>query len=366
MQNNSVMRFRIAFAISAFAVIFLMFVVWRRSAKQVIDSSVSATPPPTAVISGAPFAIIPGTSNPSDSAPTNVSAHNLKLRKGPGFRIYVRWLRGQMIRMKRNVNPSFDDPESFVLDVKTGVIRTNVGDLANFLNQAIVNSPLRNITLSGDGDQIKLHGTLHKILPLPIEMIATIAVAPGNRVQLHVTKLNLLKIPFKGLLGGFHITISSLFHPGDIPGIQVSGNDILFDTQKLLPPPHIRGQLTSVRIVNPDVEEIYGNARDDVTQVAQWRNFLQLRDGTIDFGKLTMRHVDLIMVDLSNDAWFDLDLAHYQEQLVNGYTRMTPQAGLQIFMPDLDKIPHDKANQNISMEWLKNRNAPPPPEITSR
>ena len=124
--------------------------------------------------------------------------------------------------------------------------------------------------------------------------------------------------------------------------------------------------MTSVRIVNPDVEEIYGNARDDVTQVAQWRNFLQLRDGTIDFGKLTMRHVDLIMVDLSNDAWFDLDLAHYQEQLVNGYTRMTPQAGLQIFMPDLDKIPHDKANQNISMEWLKNRNAPPPPEITSR
>ena len=54
-----------------------------------------------------------------------------------------------------------------------------------------------------------------------------------------------------------------------------------------------------------------------------------------------MRHVDLIMVDLSNDAWFDLDLANYQEQLVNGYTRMTPQAGLQIFMPDLDTIPHN-------------------------
>jgi hypothetical protein len=131
----------------------------------------------------------------------------------------------------------------------------------------------------------------------------------------------------------------------------------------------LRGQMirmTSVRIVNPDVEEIYGNAQEDVTQVAQCRNFLQLRDGTIDFGKLTMRHVDLIMVDLRNDAWFDLDLAHYQGQLVNGYTRMTPQAGLQIFMPDLDKIPRDKANQNISMEWLKNRNAPPPHEITPR
>jgi hypothetical protein len=157
-----------------------------------------------------------------------------------------------------------------------------------------------------------------------------------------------------------------LFHPGKISGMEVSGNDIFFDPEKLLPPPHIRGELTSVRIVNPDIEEIYGKAQEDVTRVAQWRNFLQLNGGTIDFGKLTMRNVDLIMVDLSKDAWFDLDLAHYQEQLVNGYTRMTPQAGLQIFMPDLDQVPQTKQNQTISMEWLKNRNVAPPSDVTSR
>src|ERR1035438_7254124 len=132
------------------------------------------------------------------------------------------------------------------------------------------------------------------------------------------------------------------------------------------PPPHIRGQLTSGRVVNPDFEEIYGNAQEDVARVEQWRNFLQLNGGTIDFGKLTMRHVDLIMVDLSNDAWFDLDLNNYQNQLVNGYTRMTPQAGVQIFMPDLDSIPKTKGVPNISMEWMKHRNLPPPPDITSK
>jgi hypothetical protein len=361
------MRIRNVLAISAVVVALFILLPWHfRHAKRSVESAVSATPPPSVVITGAPLTVMPETTNSSETAPTNVYAHNLKLRKGPGFRIYVRWLRGQMVRAKPGVNPSFDDPDSFVLDVKTGVIHTNVGDLSNFLNSGVSNSPLRNITLSGDGDQIKLHGTLHKVVPLPVEMVATISVAPGNLIQLHVTKLNLLKIPFKGLLGGFHITVSSLFQPGNIPGIQVSDNDVFFDTQKLLPPPHIRGQLTSVRIINPDFEETYGNAQDDVTQVAQWRNFLQLHDGTIDFGKLTMRHVDLIMVDLSNDAWFDLDLANYQEQLVNGYTRMTPQAGLQIFMPDLDTIPHNNKNQNISMEWLKNRNVPPPSDLTSR
>jgi hypothetical protein len=32
-------------------------------------------------------------------------------------------------------------------------------------------------------------------------------------------------------------------------------------------------------------------------------------------------------------------------------------------MPDIDKIPHNRATQNISLEWARNRNLPPPPEV---
>ena len=300
-------------------------------------------------------------------APTNIYAHNLMLRKGPtGFRVYVRWLRGQMARTSRDTNPSLDDPESFYIDVKNGVIHTNVGDLANFLNEGISNSPLKSIKLSGDGDQLKLKGTLHKVIPLPIEVISTIGVAPDNRIQIHVTKINLLKIPFKKLLAGFNVTAASLFPSTNIPGVEVKDNDIYLDTGSAAPAPHIRGQLTSVRIINPDFQQIYGNAQEDVARVEQWRNFMHLQGGTIDFGKLTMRHVDLMMVDLSKNAWFDLDLTNYQDQLVHGYTRMTPEAGLQIFMPSLDELPADKKNHKINMEWMKHRNLPPPADITSR
>jgi hypothetical protein len=79
-----------------------------------------------------------------------------------------------------------------------------------------------------------------------------------------------------------------------------------------------------------------------------------------------MHHVDLVMIDISNDAWFDLDLLHYQDQLINGYTRMTPQAGMQIFMPDLDLAKTKKARQDVNIEWMKNRNTSPPPDVMSR
>jgi hypothetical protein len=337
---------RLRFAISmALLVVTLSLLVWFFAKRR--HSIASSASPVAANPSSSPTGEI-STSTASDRGPTNVYAHNLMLRKGPDFRVYVRWLRGQMVRTRRDDDPSFDDPESFNLVITNGVLRANIGDIAHFLNSSgVSNSPLKNITLSGDGDQIDLHGTLHKIISLPVELVGTISVTPNNQIQVHVTKLNVLKIPMKGLLGGFHVTLADLFHPQDLPGIQVTGNDIVFDTLKLLPPPHIRGQLTSVRVVNPDLEEIYGDAHD-VAHVEQWRNFLRLSGGTLDFGKLTMHHVDLIMIDISNDAWFDLDLLHYQDQLVNGYTRMTPQAGLQIFMPDLDKLKTNKARQEIS------------------
>jgi hypothetical protein len=269
-----------------------------------------------------------------------------------------------MLRVHRNVNPSFDDPESFQIDIATGVIRANIGDIANYLNAGgLGNSPLKNVHLWGDGNQINLTGTLHKLIPLPIQMTAEIAALPDSRIQIHVTKVNVLKVPLKALLGGFHITVSDFFHSKDIPGIQVSGNDIYLDPLQLLPPPHIRGHLTALRVVNPDLEEVYGDAQPEVARVEQWRNFLRLQGGSIDFGRLTMHPVDLVLIDISNDPWFDLDLAHYQKQLVYGYTRMTPQAGLQLFMPDLQNIPQNQATQNISIEWMKNRQLPPPKEV---
>jgi hypothetical protein len=305
-----------------------------------------------------------GDSSANDLTPTLVYAHNLLLRKGPDFRVYIRWIRGQMLRTRQQVTPSFDDPNSFVFQIQKGVIRANIGDISNYLNTSSpANAPLKNISLQPEGEQLKLHGTVHKIVPLPIELTGTLSAVPDGRVQFHVTSLKVLKVPLKGLLGSFHIALSDLVPTSNMPGVQIANNDIFFDTQQLLPPPHIHGQLTSVQVRVPDIEVIYGNAPNDDTQLAKWHNFLRLNGGTLDFGKLTMRHVDLTMIDASQDPWFDLDLVNYQAQLVNGYTRMTPQAGLEIFMPDVDEKAPPKTSQSITLEWLKDRNRSLPPDV---
>jgi len=44
---------------------------------------------------------------------------------------------------------------------------------------------------------------------------------------------------------------------------------------------------------------------------------------------------------------------------------MTPQAGLQIFMPDLRTLPTSANTKAIGLEWMKNRYAPVPKSVTS-
>jgi hypothetical protein len=121
-----------------------------------------------------------------------------------------------------------------------------------------------------------------------------------------------------------------------------------------------------VQVKVPDIEVIYGNAPNDPTQLAQWHNFIRFRNGALDFGKLTMHNADLTMIDAANEPWFNLDLVNYQDQVVSGDTRMTAQAGVEIYMPSLKEQAARHAGQSVSLGWLKNRDASLPPDVAKK
>ena len=85
----------------------------------------------------------PSTTTPASAVePTQVYAHNLLLRKGDHFRVYVRWIRGRMLRTSAARNPSFDDPNSFVPVIDKGLINVKLADIADFLNNDSSNKAL--------------------------------------------------------------------------------------------------------------------------------------------------------------------------------------------------------------------------------
>jgi len=299
-----------------------------------------------------------------DRSDTRIHAHNLLLRKGSDFHVYVRWLDGRLVRTRRDLNPSFDRPDSFDLDIQTGVIRVNIGDLGEYINSSVANSPLNNVTLLADGQNLKLTGVVHKLVPLPVQVIASVSVAPDDRVRVHIIRIDILKVRMKAILGLLHVSTADLVK-NDIDGVEIEGDDLLLDTHKLLPAPHIRGRLTHVSVESPDIQAVYGDAAEKIERVELWRNFFSLEGGTIDFASLSMHPVKIIMIDISSNPWFDLDLVNYRDQFSSGYTRITEDAGLQIFIPDRRDVRSKPSTQTDSIQWFKDRNIPPPPQIVS-
>ncbi len=297
---------------------------------------------------------------------TDLAVHDVIFQTSAAAKLKVKWLQARMYPTKQNVNPSFDEPDSFRLEVQEGLLGMALSDMESLVNSgALKGSSLKNVKLSPVGRQLRITGTLHKVLPLPVQILADVSASPnGKSVRMHLQKISLLKVPMKGLLKALHVQTADLFDPKNSSGVTVSGDNIDLDLNGMLPPPRTEGKLTDVRIwKNGDLMEYYGTPRTDAYHIQQWRNFMRLRGGTVNFGKLTMHNTDLLLVDTSQADWLNFDVAHYQEQLVNGQTHITPEAGLQIFIPDISKIPKTQANRNISLQWMKNRNVTPPSDV---
>src|SRR5690348_10391027 len=101
---QSTMRTRFAILVTA-CVLVMVLGLWHLRARIFTDSR---SPSNSANSRVPPLTNIPPT---RESTATAVYAHNLLLRKGPDFRVYIPWLRGEMVRTQRNINPTFDDPE---------------------------------------------------------------------------------------------------------------------------------------------------------------------------------------------------------------------------------------------------------------
>jgi hypothetical protein len=118
----------------------------------------------------------------------------------------------------------------------------------------------------------------------------------------------------------------------------VDDNDMILDPTQMLPPPRMRGRITAVRVQGDEIIQIFGNETRDSATERQHSNYMAYRGGTLRFGKLTMNNVDMQLIDADATDPFEFSPAHYNDQLVAGYSKTTASGGLRVYMPDYNKI----------------------------
>lgn len=242
--------------------------------------------------------------------------------------------------------PVFDDKNSFGLDVDSATIILSMTALTNNLNDYVFakpDAPLKHLNASTRDDQLVVKGLLVSKGGVPFETSGTMSVTPEGMIRVHTTKVKALKLPVKGLMDMLGLDTEKLLNTKKVEGVSVDKDDLILDPEQILPPPELHGHLTALKIENGEIHLTFGPESGQAAAVAGEscgaKNYLHFRGGSVRFGKLTMADTDLELLDTTPADSFDFAIDHYNEQLVAGYSKMTPSAGLCVHMPDYNKLP---------------------------
>ena len=265
--------------------------------------------------------------------------------------VEIKSLNGALVPLGKNEFPVFDDKNSFNLRITTAEIAIDSSNLANLFNSYVFaepHSPLTDISVSVENGRLKVKGKLHDKGDIAFETDGTLVPTPDGKLRLHSEKIKALHVPVKGLIDLFGIDLGGLIKEGKVPGLAAQGDDLILDLEQILPPPHIEGKVASVRIEGEKIIQMFGNP--DVKPVKNIRagNYMAFKNDRLRFGKLLMNDADLILIDMDPSDPLDFFLDHYKEQLSAGYTKITPDFGLRVFIKDYNKLHPAKAHDRAT------------------
>jgi hypothetical protein len=274
-----------------------------------------------------------------------IEMRRVRLHVDDGIVLDIDRLRGVMVSRSSDTPPVFDDQRSYVLRLESATLAIDTASLQNLLNRHVFaydGAPLKKLAVRSNGRKLELKGTLHKGIDLPFSTVASVSATNDGLLRFHTESLKALGVPAKGLLELFGLELDDLVDLKKRRGVDVQKNDLLIVPGQSLPPPEIRGRLTKVGVEGDRLVQRFGNASAQPARLTlpapRARNYIYFGGGTIRFGKLMMSDADLQLIDTDPKDPFDFMIARYNEQLVAGYSKNTPQHGLKTYMPDFNDL----------------------------
>jgi hypothetical protein len=301
----------------------------------------SAAPDPAAPVPEPGKDSAPPAAQVSKSTPTQVEMVNVDIHLDPALILHIHHLSGQFLPTRKGQPPAFDDKLSYIVAIDSAEVAVSPESMSHALNTYVFNAPdapLKNLTLTIEGNQIKQTGKLNKGPGLPFEMTGTMSATADGRIRIQPTKVKAAHLPVKGIMKLFGLDMAKLVNTSKTKGVTVDGNDIILDAAQMLPPPMMRGHITAVSIQDGQIVQTFGTARKLQAGKSSGGNYMFYRGGVLRFGKLTMNDTDMRLVDADPTDPFDFFPDHYQDQLVAGYSKTTATGGLLVYMPDYGKI----------------------------
>jgi len=295
------------------------------------------------------LAIIPAVAQSSespDTRPVEIEMKNVTYHYSMPVSVHIVQLLGELVPTRTGSIVIFDDKNSFDLHLTYAEISISCDALAEVLNENVFSAPdapVRKLTIANKNNRLVVTGKLKS--DVPFETTGTLSADSNGKIRLHADHVKAAHLPVKGLLDLLGIDLAHLINTNKVHGVTVDKDDLILDPEQILPPPHIHGKVTAVRIQGNDIVQVFGQPQSSNFAAKRPGNYMAFRHSDMRFGKLTMHDADLIMIDMDPRDPFDFFLDHYQEQLVAGYSKSTMEYGLRVYTRDYNKLPNRSSRQ---------------------
>lgn len=261
----------------------------------------------------------------------------------------IAYLRGTLRSTRPNEPPWFDDPTSFDIAIDSAVVAITPASLTALMNTYVFNYPgadIKKLKVSVEGSELVQTGVLDKAINLPFRIRSQISVTPDGRLRLHPTSVKVAGVGMRRLMTAFGLELDNMVKVKPGRGVTIEKDDFLLSVESLLPPPHIKGRVASVQVVNGEVvQTLAGRTPRTVARLhpsQKANNYMFYQGRVLRFGKLTMHGTDLQIVDADQKDPFDFYLTRLNDQLVAGSSRNLPDYGLVTTMPDFADLASKK------------------------
>ena len=276
-----------------------------------------------------------------DEGAIQAQMHNVMYHYSENVAVHLRNVAGALVPTKAGEIPVFDKKDSFTLRISAAEIAMDPQSLANVLNTNVFSdkdAPMKDLSIRIEDNRLKIKGKLHKKGNIAFETEGQLSATPDGKIRLHAEKIKALHLPVKGLMDLFGVDIADLIKSGKVRGVRAEKDDLILDPAEILPPPHISGMITALRLEPDNIVLIFGDPQKHSWEHIPAQNYMAYRGNRLQFGKLVMHDTDMVLIDPDPRDPFDFYLDRYKDQLSAGYTKITPGFGLRVYMVDFNKL----------------------------
>ena len=270
-------------------------------------------------------------------APVGIEMRNLRLHVAADVILEVKFLSGTLTSVSSHP-PIFDDQQSFTMHITDGEMAVDAASLTALVNHAFdyTGSALSDLKVTFEDGRLIQRGTLKKGISVPFSITADVSATPDGLMHVHPVKVKTAGIPTTKLMAIFGVELDDILKGRPDRGLTFRDNDLYLDPGKMLPAPETRGKLTKAFVRGDRLVQVFG--RGAVGYAKGSGNYIWFRGNTIRYGRLTMSDTDLKLIDMDPKDPFDFYSARYNEQLVAGYSKNTPDHALRTYLPDFSDL----------------------------